>query len=101
MSALEFFEKSGITSNYWYTRMRYEAPFNTSDIDNIASALGLEPIDIYKQASARTRIDVSQLSTDVRKKMALRNLDLGGIGTAALEDENKAALLERGEIDEP
>ena len=34
----EFFDSSGLSNNYWYKRMRYEAPLNTSDVEHIASS---------------------------------------------------------------
>ena len=37
----EFFDSSGLSNNYWYKRMRYEAPLNTSDVEHIASTFGL------------------------------------------------------------
>ena len=46
----EFFESSGLSNNYWYKRMRYEAPLNTSDVEHIASTFGLTSLDIYTRA---------------------------------------------------
>ena len=46
----EFFESSGLSNNYWYKRMRYEAPLNTSDVEHIASTFGLTSRDIYTRA---------------------------------------------------
>lgn len=51
----DFFRESGITQNYWYKRMRYELPFNTSDIDTIASFFGVDSLDIYQQATDRVK----------------------------------------------
>ena len=42
----EFFDSSGLSNNYWYKRMRYEAPLNTSD----AFTFGLTSLDIYTRA---------------------------------------------------
>lgn len=46
----EFFYSSGLSNNYWYKRMRYEAPLNTSDVEHIASTFGLTSLDIYTRA---------------------------------------------------
>ena len=46
----EFFDSSGVSNNYWYKRMRYEAPLNTSDVEHIASTFGLTSLDIYTRA---------------------------------------------------
>ena len=43
----EFFDSSGLSNNYWYKRMRYESPLNTSDVEHIASTFGLTSLDIY------------------------------------------------------
>lgn len=64
--ATDFFKKSGISQNYWYKRMRYEMPFNTSDIDMIAQFFGTTSLAIYEQASQRAhnaQIDGTQLKT--------------------------------------
>lgn len=50
MSIKEFLSASGLGNNYWYMRMRYEAPLNTTDVEHIASTFGLTSLDIYKRA---------------------------------------------------
>ena len=50
MSIKEFLYSSGLGNNYWYMRMRYEAPLNTSDVEHIASTFGLTSLDIYPRA---------------------------------------------------
>jgi AraC-like DNA-binding protein len=54
-----------------------------------------------RREDSQAIIDVSQLSEDARKEMALKNLEAHAIEIAALEDKNKNALIDRGEIDEP
>lgn len=67
----EFFDSSGLSNNYWYKRMRYEAPLNTSDVEHIASTFGLTSLDIYTRAlgseAARTyaRERESQITDDL------------------------------------
>lgn len=51
MPTYKFLEKTGMSNNYWHKRARYEAPLNTSDIEHIANALGVDQLDIYKAAS--------------------------------------------------
>lgn len=46
----EFFDSSGLSNNYWYKRMRYEAPLNTSAVEHIAFTFGLTSLDIYTRA---------------------------------------------------
>lgn len=36
MGIKEFLSASGLGNNYWYMRMRYEAPLNTSDVEHSA-----------------------------------------------------------------
>lgn len=43
-------KQAGFSTNYFYTRMRYEAPFNTNDVAAIASALNVEPKEIIELA---------------------------------------------------
>lgn len=72
----EFFDSSGLSNNYWYKRMRYEAPLNTSDVEHIASTFGLTSLDIYTRAlgsdAARTyaRERESQITDDLVDRIA-------------------------------
>lgn len=50
MGIKEFLSASGLGNNYWYMRMRYEAPLNTSDVEHIASTFELTSLDIYTRA---------------------------------------------------
>lgn len=80
-------------------------------IINVCEFLSIDPRNIFDNAYAQllnelgspqpSRFDVSQLSEDARKEMALKNLAEHDMGIAALEDKNKNALIDRGEIDEP
>ena len=67
----EFFDSSGLSNNYWYKRMRYEAPLNTSDVEHIASTFGLTSLDIYTRAlgsdAAIEAADVVLMDDDPRK----------------------------------
>lgn len=94
----EFFDSSGLSNNYWYKRMRYEAPLNTSDVEHIASTFGLTSLDIYTRAlgsdaarayAARER--EFQVTDDLVDRIASRSEDFG---VAANDDPNKALEAE-------
>lgn len=87
----EFFDSSGLSNNYWYKRMRYEAPLNTSDVEHIASTFGLTSLDIYTRAlgseAARTyaRERESQITDDLIDRIAAHPEDYD---VAANRDSN-------------
>lgn len=94
----EFFDSSGLSNNYWYKRMRYEAPLNTSDVEHIASTFGLTSLDIYTRAlgsdAARayaSREREFQVTDDLVDRIASRPEDFG---VAANDDPNKALEAE-------
>lgn len=93
----EFFDSSGLSNNYWYKRMRYEAPLNTSDVEHIASTFGLTSLDIYTRAlgseAARTyaREREFQITGDLIERIASRPEDFG---VAANDDPNKTLEAE-------
>ena len=98
MSIKEFLYSSGLGNNYWYMRMRYEAPLNTSDVEHIASTFGLTSLDIYTRAlgsdaarayAARER--EFQVTDDLVDRIASRPEDFG---VAANDDPNKALEAE-------
>lgn len=97
----EFFDSSGLSNNYWYKRMRYEAPLNTSDVEHIASTFGLTSLDIYTRAlgsdaarayAARER--EFQVTDELVDRIASRPEDFG---VAANNDPNKEAEMNGGE----
>lgn len=93
----EFFDSSGLSNNYWYKRMRYEAPLNTSDVEHIASTFGLTSLDIYTRAlgseAARTyaRERQNQVTDDLIDRIAARPEDYD---VAANKDPNKTLEAE-------
>ena len=93
----EFFDSSGLSNNYWYKRMRYEAPLNTSDVEHIASTFGLTSLDIYTRAlgseAARTyaREREFQITDDLVDRIAAHPEDYD---VAANKDPNKALEAE-------
>ena len=101
MGIKEFLSASGLGNNYWYMRMRYEAPLNTSDVEHIASTFGLTSLDIYTRAlgsdaarayAARER--EFQVTDDLVDRIATHpeNFDV-----AASKDPNKEAEMNGGE----
>lgn len=94
----EFFDSSGLSNNYWYKRMRYEAPLNTSDVEHIASTFGLTSLDIYTRAlgsdaarayAARER--EFQVTDDLVDRIAAHPEDFD---VAASKDSNKTLEAE-------
>lgn len=94
----EFFDSSGLSNNYWYKRMRYEAPLNTSDVEHIASTFGLTSLDIYTRAlgsdaarayAARER--EFRVTDELVDRIASRPEDFG---VAANDDPNKTLEAE-------
>jgi len=88
----EFFDSSGLSNNYWYKRMRYEAPLNTSDVEHIASTFRLTSLDIYTRAlgsdAARAyeaRERESQITDDLIDRIAAHPEDYD---VAANRDSN-------------
>ena len=89
----EFFDSSGLSNNYWYKRMRYEAPLNTSDVEHIASTFGLTSLDIYTRAlgsdaarSYEAREREFQVTDDLVDRIAAHPEDYD---VAANKDPNK------------
>lgn len=94
----EFFDSSGLSNNYWYKRMRYEAPLNTSDVEHIAFTFGLTSLDIYTRAlgsdAARAyeaRERESRITDDLVDRIASRPEDFD---VAANDDPNKTLEAE-------
>lgn len=94
----EFFDSSGLSNNYWYKRMRYEAPLNTSDVEHIASTFGLTSLDIYTRAlgsdaarSYEAREREFQVTDDLVDRIAAHPEDYD---VAANKDPNKALEAE-------
>lgn len=101
MGIKEFLSASGLGNNYWYMRMRYEAPLNTSDVEHIASTFGLTSLDIYTRAlgsdaarayAARER--QNQITDDLIDRIAAHPEDYD---VAANRDPNKEIEMNGGE----
>ncbi|ROQ52567.1 hypothetical protein EDF36_3727 [Rathayibacter sp. PhB152] len=48
----ELIRAAGISANYFYIRLRGEAPFTTNDIEKLAGAFGVEPYEVLQLASS-------------------------------------------------
>ena len=89
----EFFDSSGLSNNYWYKRMRYEAPLNTSDVEHIVFFYVMSSSEIYTRAlgsdTARAyeaRERESQITDDLIDRIAAHPEDYD---VAANMDENR------------
>ena len=96
----EFLDSSGLSNNYWYKRMRYEAPLNTSDVEHIASTFGLTSLDIYTRALGSKAAreygarNLPQIPDDLVDRIAAHPEDYD---VAALTDPDKEAEMNGGE----
>lgn len=96
----EFFDSSGLSNNYWYKRMRYEAPLNTSDVEHIASTFGLTSLDIYTRALGSKAAreygarNLPQIPDNLVDRIAAHPEDYD---VAALTDPDKEAEMNGGE----
>jgi transcriptional regulator with XRE-family HTH domain len=52
MTNQELIERTGMSSSYYYARLRGSAPFDANDIENIAHALGTHPHEISRVAAS-------------------------------------------------
>ena len=93
ISIEEFFDLSGLSNNYWYKRMRYEAPLNTSDVEHIASTFGLTSLDIYTRAlgsEAARAYELRERESQIADDLAgPRFEDLSPLDLAANTDRNR------------
>ena len=76
MSIKEFLYSSGLGNNYWYMRMRYEAPLNTSDVEHIASTFGLtSSTSTHEHSAAKPPAPTNTASAKTRSPMIWSNRD--------------------------
>ena len=57
MTNQELIDRSGMSSSYYYARLRGAAPFDTNDIENLAHALGTHPHEISRLAASISDAD--------------------------------------------
>lgn len=86
----EFLATSGLGNNYWYMRMRYEAPLNTSDVEHIAAAFHLKSLDIYTMALGDEKArQIKTASEEERIASALQRLHDDPMALAAYMSDSK------------
>ncbi|MEK0307897.1 hypothetical protein [Bifidobacterium favimelis] len=115
---MEIIKKSGMSQDYFYTRMRGEKPFNTNDISYIADILGVDALDLLREAGERpassrrapatpttqagetvtvTGIDPSTMSEDEKVRFVLKKIKAGDQTLAAMTDPDKEREEEGGD----
>ncbi|WP_340468902.1 hypothetical protein [Bifidobacterium favimelis] len=118
MTNMEIIKKSGMSQDYFYTRMRGEKPFNTNDISYIADILGVDALDLLREAGERpassrrapatpttqagetvtvTGIDPSTMSEDEKVRFVLKKIKAGDQTLAAMTDPDKEREEEGGD----
>ncbi|GAA4353298.1 hypothetical protein GCM10023087_22310 [Microbacterium rhizosphaerae] len=71
MTNQELIERTGMSSSYYYARMRGSAPFDANDIENLALALGTHPHEISRVAASLSPDD------DIEPIVETRPCELG------------------------
>ncbi|WP_279234729.1 helix-turn-helix transcriptional regulator [Microbacterium sp. SS28] len=71
MTNQELIERSGMSSSYYYARLRGAAPWDANDIENIALALGTHPHEISRVAASAGSAD------EIEPKVRTRPAELG------------------------
>lgn len=71
MTNQELIERSGMSSSYFYARLRGAAPFDANDIENLAHALGTHPHEISRVAASLGGAD------EIDPKVQTRPAELG------------------------
>lgn len=57
LSNQDLIDESGMSTTYYYARLKGELPFNSNDIERLALALGTQPFEVARLANALDRID--------------------------------------------
>lgn len=76
MTNQELIERTGMSSSYYYARLRGSAPFDANDIENIALALGTHPHEISRVAASIGAAD------EIEPRVQTRPRELGRRMTA-------------------
>lgn len=95
-------ERAGMSSSYYYARLRGDAPFDTNDIEKLAAALGTHPHELSRVAASyqagnddfepRVELDRGELARRLSLVAAAPRAD----GTAFDETELLQQLADRG-----
>ena len=57
ISSAELIRRSGISSTYYYARLRGEFPFDLDDLANLAKSLDVTPVDILTRAASLPELE--------------------------------------------
>lgn len=102
LSNHELIERSGMSPSYFYARMRGDAPFDTNDIERLASALRTHPHEISRLAASLsvdgTLVEwetVAERSELARRIHLIQSTPLSS-NTAFEADKVRRVLNERG-----
>ncbi|GAA1996404.1 hypothetical protein GCM10009777_36530 [Microbacterium pumilum] len=74
MTNQELIERAGISSSYFYSRLRGAAPFDVNDIENIAGALGVHPHEISRVAALDGAVEEIEALVQTRPRELGRRL---------------------------
>lgn len=66
MTNQQLIEASGMSTSYYYARMRGSAPFDANDLENLALALGTHPHEISRLASSLSETGEIEPRTETR-----------------------------------
>lgn len=72
MTNQELIDRSGMSSSYYYARLRGAAPFDANDIENIARALGTHPHEISRIAASTTAEEIEPKVQTHTRELARR-----------------------------
>lgn len=71
MTNQQLIEGSGMSTSYYYARMRGSAPFDANDLENLAAALGTHPHEISRVAASLSATD------EIEPRIETRPSELG------------------------
>lgn len=74
MTNQQLIEGSGMSTSYYYARMRGSAPFDANDLENLALALGTHPHEISRVAASLSETDEIEPRVETRPSELGRRL---------------------------
>jgi transcriptional regulator with XRE-family HTH domain len=74
MTNQQLIEGSGMSTSYYYARMRGSAPFDANDLENLALALGTHPHEISRVAASLSEADEIEPRVETRPSELGRRL---------------------------
>lgn len=107
LSNAEVIKRAHISQDYFYTRTRGEKPFNTNDISRIAEVLGLDALQLLREAGRRAEkrgkpeeqntVDPLLLSDEEKVQLVLKKIAADDQTLAASTDPYKKYEKEGGD----